>query len=103
MMVLWQGDGIQVQELAKALELEQPTTTPLVQRLEKLGLVTRQRSTQDERKLHVFLTDKGKALHDQALTVPSQIACAVGVDEATATRLITDLNQIKTTMSGNKG
>lgn len=41
LMVLWQKDGILIQELASTLELESATTTPLVQRLEKLELVKR--------------------------------------------------------------
>jgi len=95
MLVLWQKDGLLIQEIANSLELDQATTTPLVQRLEKLGLVTRQRSTEDERKVQVFLTDKGKKLYKQALAVPHGIGCAIGVDEKTAIRLIKATKKIK--------
>ena len=95
MMVLWKQDGILLQDIANGLQIDQATATPLVQRLEKLGLVTRNRSIQDERKVQVFLTPKGKSLYKTALTVPSSVGCAIGVDNKKAKELIAEMNQIK--------
>lgn len=39
LLALWETNGLTVQELAARLEIEGATTTPLVQRLEKLGCV----------------------------------------------------------------
>lgn len=101
MMVLWQKDGQLVQQIADQLELDQATTTPLIQRMEKLGLLTRQRSNQDERKVEVYLTDKGRDLYKKALDVPQQIGCAIGVDDETARRLIEETGEIKSFITQN--
>lgn len=95
MMVLWKRDGLLVQEIAANLEVDQATATPLVQRLEKLDLVVRRRSTEDERKVQVFLTAKGRKLYKTALAVPDGLGCAIGVDQKKAKRLIGELNAIK--------
>ncbi len=95
LMVLWQRDGILVQEIASSLEIDQATATPLIQRLEKSGIVTRQRSKEDERKVQVFLTAKGRDLYKLALSVPHDLGCAIGVDDKLAKKLIKEANSIK--------
>lgn len=96
MLVLWQRDGLLVQQIATSLEIEQATATPLVQRLEKLGLVTRERSKEDERRVHVFLTLKGKRLYKVALSVPEKLGHAIGVDRKRAKQIIQEMEKIKT-------
>lgn len=98
LIVLWQQDGILIQELASALELEPATTTPLVQRLEKLDLVTRQRSSEDERRVHIFLTEKGRQHYKKAVNIPHALGCATGLNVETATMLINEMKAIKAFM-----
>lgn len=95
LLVLWENDSLTVQEIACAMELEGATTTPLIQRMEKLGLLSRQRSKEDERKVNVVLTDKGKALKKEAQKIPEQLGCALGVDDDFAMELIGHMNAIK--------
>jgi len=45
--------------LAKEISLSQATVTTILDRLEKRGLVYRERSLEDKRKVHAYLTDKG--------------------------------------------
>lgn len=45
--------------LAKEISLSQATVTTILDRLEKRGLVYRERSLEDKRKVHAHLTDKG--------------------------------------------
>jgi DNA-binding MarR family transcriptional regulator len=59
---LWEGDGQTITAIADRLALEPSTITPLVKRLEVAALVTRARNAEDERKVQVFLTAKGKGL-----------------------------------------
>ncbi|ASJ70877.1 MarR family winged helix-turn-helix transcriptional regulator [Granulosicoccus antarcticus] len=101
MMVLWQGDGLSIQEMADHIELEQATATPLIQRLEKLGLVSRVRSTADERRVEVFLTSKGRALFKKARDIPRQMGCATDLSESNAKKLIKQTNKIKTFIKEN--
>lgn len=75
MMVLWEQDGIIVSELGKRLYLDSGTLTPLLKRMESMGLLHRQRDTGDERRVAVKLSDAGRALRKKALAVPEQMAC----------------------------
>jgi len=53
--------GIMVREIADNINLSPATITNILDRLETRDLATRIRSTQDKRKVGVFLTEKGKA------------------------------------------
>ena len=59
---LAEHDGRTVGAIAERLSLESSTITPPVKRLEQAGLVQRRRSTTDERQVHVWLTEAGRAL-----------------------------------------
>lgn len=72
LMVLWEKDKQPVNDIARRLLLETNTVTPLLQRMEKLGLVVRKKGERDKRQQIVSLTKKGKALEEDAFAqVPS--------------------------------
>ena len=66
LMVLWEKDTQPVNDIAHRLLLETNTVTPLLQRMEKLGIVTRKKGEQDKRQQIVSLTEKGKAMEEKA-------------------------------------
>jgi len=84
MVALWEGearaDGRTVGELGERLGLESSTLTPLLKRLEAMGLVTRARDTRDERVVRVRLTETGRALEEPACAVPAELLAASGLD-----------------------
>lgn len=61
-----------ISKLAQDVSLSQATVTTILDRLEKRELVYRQRSEQDKRKVHVHLTDAGRALLVNAPTALQQ-------------------------------
>jgi len=69
MMVLWEKDCQPVNDIARRLLLETNTVTPLLQRMEKLGLITRKKGEQDKRQQIVSLTKKGKDMEDIAYDI----------------------------------
>lgn len=69
LMVLWEQDSQPVNDIAHRLLLETNTVTPLLQRMEKLGIVNRQRGKEDKRQQIVSLTEKGKTMEEQAYKV----------------------------------
>ena len=73
LLVLWEQDGMPVNDIAKRLYLETNTVTPLLKRMEAEGLVERHRDQEDARKVLVSLTDKGKALESEARCIPEQM------------------------------
>lgn len=84
MLVLWERQPQTVGALGARLYLDSGTLTPLLKRMESAGFVDRTRDPGDERRVLVTLTDKGKALREQALHVPDTMANGYkpeGVDE----------------------
>ena len=77
MIVLWEQGTLHVQEIGERLYLDSATLTPLLKRLEKAGLVKRQRATDDERRVLVSVTAAGRALKGRAQAVPPQVRCAM--------------------------
>jgi DNA-binding MarR family transcriptional regulator len=60
-------------------ERDGPTLSPLLKRLEAAGLVTRTRDRHDERQLRIDLTQKGRALREDALRVPPSVVAKLGM------------------------
>lgn len=79
MLALWERAPRTLNDLALDLALEPATASPLVKRLEAEGLVARQRSGEDERRLEITLTATGVALRERAVDVPYQVMAAVGM------------------------
>ena len=73
LMVLWETDHISVNEISKKLILNTNTVTPLLKRMESLGIIKRQRSENDERKVMVDLTPHGKRMQAEAATIPESL------------------------------
>ncbi|MCD4700068.1 MAG: MarR family transcriptional regulator [Phycisphaerae bacterium] len=59
--------GCGIQELAEALKLATPTVSISVRQLEKSELFSRQSHPEDGRAVQVFLTAKGKEIHQHSL------------------------------------
>ena len=66
LMVLWEKDNQPVNDIAHRLILETNTVTPLIQRMEKQGLITRKQGDKDKRQQIVSLTLSGKAMEERA-------------------------------------
>lgn len=70
LMVIWEQGPITVHDLGKRLLLDSGTLTPLLRKLEERGIVARERSHEDARKVYVRATERGMALREQARSVP---------------------------------
>jgi DNA-binding MarR family transcriptional regulator len=80
-LVLWEQDGIALKEMGDKLMLDSGTLTPLIKRMEKSGWVKRERDPEDERRIQVKLTAKGRALKKRAPTVADSVLCRVEAPE----------------------
>ena len=85
MLVLWEWQAAPpeqatVKALGERLMLDSGTLTPLLKRLEQLGLVQRRRSSADERELRLALSEAGLALRERVLPLKSRLLCEHGVD-----------------------
>ena len=77
LLVLWEKDAQPVNDIAKRLYLETNTVTPLLQRMEKQGIITRAKGEKDARQMIVKLTTKGKDLQETLAEVPDTVGNAV--------------------------
>jgi DNA-binding MarR family transcriptional regulator len=79
MLALWQYGTLSVKDLSRLLQLDPGTLSPLLKRLEAAGLLRRERDLKDQRNLALALTDKGKALREQAEKIPAGIVERLGM------------------------
>lgn len=100
MMVLWEERCVSVTHLGERLYLDSGTLTPLLKKLETKGLVKRERSKEDERRLDVTVTDEGMALRDKALTVPFAIGSCVNLEVEEAVELKRLLAKVTQSLRG---
>ncbi len=70
---LWREEGLTQRELSNRVGMREPTTVVALKSLEKAGLVRREPSTVDRRKMHVYLTDKAKALEPLLIPISAKV------------------------------
>lgn len=80
MLILWQQDGIALKDIAQKLFTESGALTPVLKRMQDMGLLLRSRSVHSERTLEIRLTDKGRELKQQALKVNETVALSCGME-----------------------
>ena len=92
LLVLWERDGLMVSELGERLSLDSGTLTPLLKRMEGLGLVARIRDVNDERRVHITLTPAGRRLKARAAKVPG---CILAATQCTIPELVSLTQQVQ--------
>ncbi len=91
LLVLWEEGAVSVSHLSARLQLDSGTLTPLLKRLEKLGVVERKRRVDDERVVDIHLTAAGKKLRGRAVKVPEAMACNINRTRAEVVALRDEL------------
>lgn len=92
LLVLWERDGLMVSELGDRLSLDSGTLTPLLKRLEALGLVARIRDVNDERRVHITLTTAGRKLKSRAAKIPG---CILDATQCTVPEIVSLTQQVQ--------
>lgn len=64
---LWDEDGLTQAELSSRVGVQMASSTSVLVELEELGLIRRNRSAEDRRKVIVHLTDAGRAAREPML------------------------------------
>ena len=83
LLVLWEKDAQPVNDIAKRLYLETNTVTPLLQRMEKEGILVRKKGEKDARQIIVSLTEKGRSLQKKLAEVPFVVGSSVLCESVT--------------------
>jgi len=76
LLILWEQDELTVSEIGDRLFLDSATLTPLLKRMEGLGLLQRERAKNDERQVIISLTSEGRDLQERAKKVHQGVFCA---------------------------
>ena len=83
LLVLWEKDAQPVNDIARRLYLETNTVTPLLQRMETEGIITRKKGKEDARQMIASLTRKGENLQEQLCNVPFTVGESVLCESVT--------------------
>ncbi|TCK65806.1 MarR family transcriptional regulator [Curtobacterium sp. PhB136] len=99
MLALWERNPRTIKDLGEALQLTPATLSPLVKRLEALGLIDRRPNSNDPRQLDITVTEAGMDLLDQAETIPGRIAELLRMENA---QLLELYNILHTTIKAER-
>ena len=83
-----------VKGIGEKLHLDSGTLTPLIKKLEKMNLVTKYRSKEDDRVVIVELTDEGRKLKDEMIDVPRKAFCSLGIEKEKILELKKNLDSL---------
>ncbi len=67
LLELWENDGLTQKQLVERLDIEQATMANTLSRMERDGLIKRERDPEDGRVQRIKLTERARALHDPAI------------------------------------
>ena len=102
MVALWQHGPLRVKEMGALLSLDSGTLSPLLKRLDAMGLVTRQRAVRDERQVTVALTGRGEDLRGPAEEVHAEVERLLGLNADELVQLQTVLERVTEATGGSK-
>jgi DNA-binding MarR family transcriptional regulator len=71
--ILWESDGLTQRELSREAGVMEPTTFGALKAMESRGYIARRRLAGNRRKIHIFLTRKGRALQDKLVPLAEEV------------------------------
>ena len=101
MLALWEYDGLSIGELGQRVALDSGTLTPLLKRMQTLGLLERTRSAADERLVLITLTRSGAELGTRATAIHKEVACATACNSRELLSLTQALQALRTSLLAN--
>jgi MarR family transcriptional regulator, organic hydroperoxide resistance regulator len=101
MLVLWERDGVSVSEIGERLYLNSATLTPLLKRIEALGLISRRRAHMDERQVIVNLSGAGRKLRQKTGEVQDGVFHASGCTLAELLAIKQQLDRLRSHLMEN--
>ena len=100
MMILWEKKSLTVKDLGHCLYLDSGTLTPLLKKMEAKGLLSRTRSSADERSLIITVTEAGDRLKERAVSIPAKMAQCTNLSPEEAAALYNILYKILSQAEG---
>jgi DNA-binding MarR family transcriptional regulator len=101
LLILWEHGDSDVSRITELLQMDTGTVSPMLKRLEVNGIISRQRSKDDERRVIISLTRMGSDLKKKAASVPGDLLCRTGLShdeysaaKETLNRLLKKINSV---------
>lgn len=98
LLVLFEHGEIDFKELSDKVDLKTGTMTPIIQKLEEMGYLTKEKNPSDMRRLNVSLTDKGRHLKEQIIHVPYELSKRLKMSYESYVTLIQQLDELAKTI-----
>ena len=102
LLVLWENDKIPINHIAQKLFLNTNTLSPMLKRMEKLKIINRNNSSQDERVVIVSLNKKGKELRAKSKSIPKMLLKTLESEKINLSEILKmkkTLNELTTILS----
>jgi DNA-binding MarR family transcriptional regulator len=103
MALLWEDGTLSVGRIGARLRLDSSTLSPLLKRLEALGLVARRRSAVDERSVDIELTSDGSSLREAARGIPELVCRSTGLQDVELRSLVSELRTLAEHLESDAG
>lgn len=113
LLAIWEAPGSTVSELGRALALDSGTLSPLLRRLEREGLIRKERAggtraatgtgtdaNVDERTVRVYASAAGDALEPALAAVRAAVEASTGLRESEFRALRRSLHTLRATIEG---
>jgi DNA-binding MarR family transcriptional regulator len=71
--ILWESDGLTQRELSREAGVMEPTTFGALKAMEIRGYIARRQLAGNRRKIHIFLTRKGRALKNKLVPLAEEV------------------------------
>jgi len=94
LLILWEKDGLSVNEIGHRLYLDSGTLTPLLKRMEQSRFIERHKAAHDERKVEVRLGVKGHELRGNAIRIPEGLIETTHLDSTEVRRTKVMVDQV---------
>lgn len=94
MLAIFEDKVIDFKQLSNKVNLKTGTLTPIVQKLESLGYVTREKNSDDFRKLNISLTEQGKELNMDIVDVPIGLSQKLQISIDMYETLVKELDEL---------
>lgn len=103
LLLLWEHGTLNVKTMGELLYLDSGTLTPMLKRMEQNGLITRERSKEDERSVQIRLTEYGEHLKEKATAIPLRMLSGTGRSEEELKMLRGSLHELLQKLTQPKG
>ncbi|MEC0493041.1 MarR family winged helix-turn-helix transcriptional regulator [Bacillus glycinifermentans] len=99
LLLLWEHEILSVKKMGELLYLDSGTLTPMLKRMEQRGLITRERSPEDERSVIVKLTSSGAEMKERASCIPQTMLAQTNLPAEELERLTHALGSLLASMT----